>query len=74
MPTACSAFGCTYRHRKGDNIGMYCFPKDENLRKLWTIAVRRSNWNPSPTSRICGKHFQSGIFFFFSLFVSLNDN
>ena len=64
MPTVCSAYGCTYRHKKGDNIGMYCFPKNENLRRLWTVAVRRSNWKPTPTSRICGKHFQSGTFHF----------
>ena len=34
------------------------FPfKRPEILKLWIIAIRRDNWYPSKTSRICGQHF-----------------
>lgn len=37
----------------------YCsFPfKRPEILKLWIQAVRRENWTPSKTSRLCGEHF-----------------
>lgn len=60
MVSSCSSYGCTYRHKKGDRTGLYRFPKNKNLRQLWTMALRRVNWEPTSSSRICGRHFQSG--------------
>lgn len=38
---------------------MFCsFPfKRPEILKLWIRAIRRENWNPSKTSRLCGEHF-----------------
>lgn len=34
------------------------FPfKRPEILKLWIAAVRRENWYPSKTSKLCGKHF-----------------
>lgn len=61
MVVSCCAFGCTHRKKKGDNIGMYRFPKhDLNLRERWIRAIKRKDWEPNKSSRICGKHFQTG--------------
>lgn len=61
MVSSCSAFGCTYRYKKGDNIGLHRFPtKNEKLCTKWALALRRKNWWPNATSRICGQHFVTG--------------
>lgn len=60
MVSSCSAYGCTYRFKKGDNIRMFTFPRDPRLLARWLIAVRRKSWTPTPISKICGKHFQTG--------------
>ncbi|GBM78410.1 hypothetical protein AVEN_2942-1 [Araneus ventricosus] len=58
----CSAYGCNMR--SGTNafsiIKMYRFPKDPIRRRMWEIAVRRTNWKASSGSRLCSKHFISG--------------
>ena len=39
------------------NTGGHRFPKDEHLRKLWILAIRRDNFMPSKHSRVCKLHF-----------------
>lgn len=37
---------------------MFRFPfKRPEILQLWINAIRRQNWNPTKTSRICGTHF-----------------
>lgn len=49
--TRCAAIDCK-------NIGIHLFPKDPKRRKLWEIALRRKNWKPTDTSRLCRVHFK----------------
>jgi hypothetical protein len=65
MVTTCVAFGCKYKHIKGNKVGLYRFPQNAARRKMWTNAIKRLNWEPSASSRICGKHFQTGKKLFF---------
>ncbi|XP_044746597.1 THAP domain-containing protein 2-like [Coccinella septempunctata] len=50
MPWTCAAFNCKARYKKGENLKFHSFPKDEILRKKWTLALRRINFNPSASS------------------------
>jgi len=44
MPsTRCCVYACNAN-------GGHKFPKELNRRKLWTIAARRANWQPTDTS------------------------
>lgn len=60
MVNSCCAIGCTTRYTKGAGISFHTFPCDEKRKSLWTRAVKRKNWAPTPYSVICGKHFQTG--------------
>lgn len=37
--------------------GTHKFPKDEKIRKQWIKAIRRGKFQPTPSSRLCRKHF-----------------
>lgn len=58
MPSSCCCVpGCA-------NRGGHRFPKDDALRKLWIIAIKRDQkpgklWQPSPSSVVCFQHFES---------------
>ena len=41
---------------------MFEFPKDEKRRKAWTAKVKRKDFVPSSTSRLCAKHFTNDQF------------
>ena len=69
MVTSCCAIGCTYRHVKGSPIVMYRIPKNEIVRKLWVQAIKRDNWKPTASSRICGQHFPTGKISFLMLLI-----
>jgi len=38
-------------------LKVHKFPKELNRLKLWTIAVRRANWQPTDSSVACFRHF-----------------
>ncbi|KAI4455481.1 thap domain-containing [Holotrichia oblita] len=58
MVLNCVAFGCNNLHQTGKIIPFHTFPwKRPEILKLWVQAIRRENWYPSKTSRICGNHF-----------------
>ena len=80
MPGNCEAVGCT-NHSMMDpenKPSFHRFPKeskDPARRKQWIVAMKKlrrdgSQWEPSPTSRVCGRHFICGkiIFFIFVTF------
>ena len=59
MPTTCAIPGCD-----GVDPGRYQFPKDPELNRKWTIAIKRDGvsgsqlWKPTQYSRVCGVHFR----------------
>lgn len=63
MPHTCSAFNCTARLEKGQNLKFHSFPKDEILRDQWIKAVGRIDFNPSSCSKICSNHFHHHDYF-----------
>ncbi|XP_076056679.1 uncharacterized protein LOC143034470 isoform X1 [Oratosquilla oratoria] len=50
MPGTCCVPMC---HNRGGHL----FPRDKELKDLWTVAVRRGNWRPTTTSIVCKDHF-----------------
>ena len=73
MPARCIVAGCSNKTK--DGVSLHVFPKDENLRRIWTSKVKltRGNWKgPSDTSVICSAHFEDsdfdhGLYSLFSL-------
>ena len=51
----------TKRKRKMDYV-FFSFPKDSNLRKVWTHYCKRSNFVPGPSHRLCSAHFSKDSF------------
>ena len=63
MPARCIVAG--YSNTTKDGVSLHVFPKDENLRRIWTSKVKltRGNWkSPSDTSVICSAHFEDSDF------------
>ncbi|KAM8845304.1 uncharacterized protein AB9W97_000515 [Spinachia spinachia] len=61
---SCSAYGCTKRHSKGSDVNFFRFPFGDNARlNQWLLNVRRRNWIPSKSSRLCSTHFKEDQFF-----------
>ncbi|KAI5702920.1 hypothetical protein M8J75_005585 [Diaphorina citri] len=60
----CSAYGCSNSSAKGKNPGVtfHKFPLDPERRALWVHAVRRKDWSPSHTARLCSDHFKEEDF------------
>lgn len=58
MPSSCCCVpGCA-------NRGGHRFPKDDTLKKLWVIAIKRDQkrgklWEPTPFSVVCREHFNT---------------
>ncbi|XP_044125392.1 uncharacterized protein LOC122920184 isoform X1 [Bufo gargarizans] len=58
MPMTCVAYGCHNYFVKGCGKQFFRFPlKDPERLSKWVIAIRRKNWKPSASSRICSDHF-----------------
>uniref|UniRef100_A0A3P9I010 THAP domain-containing protein 1 n=1 Tax=Oryzias latipes TaxID=8090 RepID=A0A3P9I010_ORYLA len=45
-----------------DTISFHSFPVDVSVRAEWMVRVRREDFTPSKTSRVCSRHFQKGDF------------
>ena len=63
MPRRCVAAGCNTS--SGEGYSLHAFPRDEDLRKKWTRAVKqhRRNWEgPTANSLLCSKHFEQECF------------
>ena len=62
--TFCSAYGCSNRslrdkQSKHDRnfISYHQFPKDKELRSQWLARLKRDDFVPSPSTKICSDHF-----------------
>lgn len=62
----CAAFNCkngSNNNQKSEKkVSFFSFPKDEKIRKVWTEKVRRKNWKPSNSSRLCSDHFDDSCY------------
>jgi hypothetical protein len=47
---------------KGKGTNFFSFPKDGNLRKVWTHYCKRWNFAPVPSHRLCSAHFSKDSF------------
>lgn len=52
----CAAVNCK-------NMGTHTFPKDVERRRMWAKALRRINWKPSKSARLCAIHFKPEDYF-----------
>ena len=60
MPSYCCVPQC-------NGLGGFIFPKDNELRKKWLIAIKREDynkclWRPSEHSVVCHRHFKATDF------------
>ncbi|XP_070701679.1 THAP domain-containing protein 1 [Pempheris klunzingeri] len=61
---SCSAFGCTKRPSKESPVQFFRFPLSDAYRlEKWLMNVRRNNWTPTKSSRLCTLHFEEDQFF-----------
>ena len=63
MPKRCAAAGCSNTYK--DNISLFLFPKDDDLRSKWIKQVKRTRaeWSgPSDHSVLCSDHFDGSCF------------
>nr|ACO11899.1 THAP domain-containing protein 2 [Lepeophtheirus salmonis] len=44
------------------NYSLHIFPKDEDLKNKWVLAIGRKNFIPSKYSRVCSRHFHESCF------------
>ena len=58
----CAAFGCNNHAKKGNGLSFFPFPKDSNLRKVWTHYCKRWNFVPGLSHRLCSVHFSKDSF------------
>ncbi|KAG0424546.1 hypothetical protein HPB47_028228 [Ixodes persulcatus] len=53
----CCAVGCSNNTGGNHSVSYHRFPGESHLRLQWTRAVRRENWTPTNSSRLCSEHF-----------------
>ena len=58
----CAALGCNNQAQKGNGLIFFSFPKDSNLRKVWTHYSKRWKFVPGPSHRLCSAHFSKDSF------------
>ena len=63
MPS-CVVVGCSNRSGKPPGVSFHRFPKDTELHRRWTAAVRRENLPPNyrESAYVCSAHFQDSDF------------
>ena len=58
MVSSCSAFGCKNRKIPSrPDLKFHSFPKDPQRRAKWIQAVKRENFIPNWSTKICSDHF-----------------
>ncbi|KAH1021788.1 hypothetical protein HUJ04_011273 [Dendroctonus ponderosae] len=59
MVMGCVAYQCNNVHNKNSNIQFHGFPfKRPEILTMWINAIRREDWTPSKSSKLCSVHFQ----------------
>ena len=58
MAYKCCAIDCRSNYAGEERTTVFSFPKEESLRKIWIKFVNRKDWEPTPSSFICIKHFE----------------
>lgn len=55
----CVAYGCSNTPAKNAELSFHHFPKEKQSenRAIWIAAVKRKDWQPSPSSTLCSEHF-----------------
>ena len=63
MPSYCSAFNCTNKADKASDISFHSFPlNNPPLLKEWLVRIKRENFKPNRSSKICSEHFEIDCF------------
>ncbi|XP_049809584.1 THAP domain-containing protein 5-like [Schistocerca nitens] len=57
MPYRCCVPNCRGNYDGGPKVTVFKFPEDEATRKKWLSSIRRDNFTPSSSSRVCHVHF-----------------
>lgn len=50
----------TFTKNREKDVSFYNLPKDENLRKIWLLNIKRENIPKNP--KICHQHFEDSCF------------
>lgn len=59
----CCAYGCTNKAFKRCGLSFFRFPLgDPDRLNQWMLKIRRQNWTPKSSSRLCSEHFESDCF------------
>uniref|UniRef100_A0A3B3RDS7 Si:dkey-60a16.1 n=1 Tax=Paramormyrops kingsleyae TaxID=1676925 RepID=A0A3B3RDS7_9TELE len=53
---------CTNSSRYNSILSFHSFPKDASVRAEWKVKVRRDDFSPNKTSRVCSRHFKKDDF------------
>ena len=63
----CVAFNCkngSFKNQpKQQKVAFFYFPEKNPLRQCWINKVRRKNWKPSTSSKLCSKYFEEPLYF-----------
>ncbi|XP_050034587.1 uncharacterized protein [Dermacentor andersoni] len=62
MVGTCAAPGCKNRVKQKSGITFHMFPKGAALREAWARAIRRDDWAPKDSDRLCSVHFKADCF------------
>ena len=60
MGKSCCTFEGTNRAKKGSGLSFYRFPKEPDRCAKWIAAIRRKEWTPTSSSRLCSEHLVRG--------------
>lgn len=58
----CCVPRCTSSYLYSSELSFHLFPVDAAVRAKWLAKIRRDKFSPTPNSRVCSRHFQSGDF------------
>ena len=58
MEYRCCVVDCRSNYARGERTTIFSFPKEESFREIWIKLVNRKDWEPTPSSFICIKHFE----------------
>ena len=62
----CAAFNCkngsSKNHETQQKVSFFSFPENKRMRDIWIEKIRRKNWKPTKSSKLCSQHFESSCF------------